>query len=236
MNQLRRDMINNPRIYQDVFGSIQGGLSQVAGISEKHNAVYGAGGFHRQMVQVCAHGTQVAGCATSLRILAGTGPGPGCGRPRSISLQTLDEMVGRVSGSGITPAGMQLIIHEDAGVNLHITHVRKIMRARGLPPKAPKKVHVNRTGKKAVQDWQYRYNRRVSCLERDGFTVLMQDEAFFIHDVIVGRKYGLRRASPWASRTPGATRRSPRTARSQKTAGSSSGRTRGSTRTRSSGT
>ena len=58
-------MINNPRIYQDVFGSIQGGLLQVAGISERHNAVYGAGDFHKQMVQACAHGTQVAGCAGS---------------------------------------------------------------------------------------------------------------------------------------------------------------------------
>ena len=76
-------MINNPRIYQDVFGSIQGGLSQIAGVSERHNTVYGAGDFHRQMVQACAHGTQVAGCAKSSRILAGTGPGSRCGRPRT---------------------------------------------------------------------------------------------------------------------------------------------------------
>ena len=76
-------MIHNPRIYQDVFGSIQGGLSQVAGVSERHNAVYGADDFYMQMVQACAHGTQVAGCAKSSRILAGTGPGPGCRRPRT---------------------------------------------------------------------------------------------------------------------------------------------------------
>ena len=69
-------MINNPRIYQDVFGSIQGGLSQIAGASERHNTVYGAGDFHRQMVQACAHGTQVTGCAKSSRILAGMVPAP----------------------------------------------------------------------------------------------------------------------------------------------------------------
>ena len=49
--------------------------------------------------------------------------------------------------------------------------------------------HTNRAGRKAVRNWQYRLNRFVPCLEGAGLTVLMQDEAFFMHDAITGRKY-----------------------------------------------
>ena len=84
---------------------------------------------------------------------------------------------------------MQENIRKDAGVKLHITYVRKIMHQYGLSPKVPRKVHVNRANKKAVQNWKYRFNKRVSRLEKEGFTTVMEDEAIFIHDVIVGRKY-----------------------------------------------
>ena len=40
-----------------------------------------------------------------------------------------------------------------------------------------------------MRDWQYRLGKRISRLESDGFAMVMQDEAFFIHDVITGRKY-----------------------------------------------
>ena len=63
------------------------------------------------------------------------------------------------------------------------------MHQHSLSPKTPRKVHVNRADKKAMHDWKYRFNRRVLRLERKGFTVLINDEAIFIHDVIVGRKY-----------------------------------------------
>ena len=63
------------------------------------------------------------------------------------------------------------------------------MHRHNLSPKAPRKIHVNRANKKAVQGWQYRLDKRISRLERDGFIMVMQDEAFFIHDVITGRKY-----------------------------------------------
>ena len=49
--------------------------------------------------------------------------------------------------------------------------------------------HTNRAGRKAVRNWQYRLNRFVPCLEGAELTVLIQDEAFFMHDVITGRKY-----------------------------------------------
>ena len=63
------------------------------------------------------------------------------------------------------------------------------MRRHGLTPKIPQKVHINRAGKEAVLGWQYRFDKRVSRLEGDGFTIVDEDEAFFIHDVISGRKY-----------------------------------------------
>ena len=59
----------------------------------------------------------------------------------------------------------------------------------GLSPKRPQRDHVNRAGRKTARNWQYRLNRLVPCLEGAELTVLMQDEAFFMHDVITGRKY-----------------------------------------------
>ena len=114
---------------------------------------------------------------------------PRSGRPRRILRDTLDGIMAKVAYCGIIPVDLQQRIRKETGVKLHITYVRKIMRQYNLPPKAPQKVHVNRAGKKAVQNWKYRFNKRVSRLEQEGFTILMQDEAFFVHDVIVGRKY-----------------------------------------------
>ena len=114
---------------------------------------------------------------------------PRSGRPRRIPSDTIDGIVAGVAGSGITPKGLQRIMHEEAGVKLHVTCVGKIMHARGLPPKAPERIHANRAGKRAVQDWQYRLGKRISCLKRGGFVLAAEDESFFIHDMIVGRKY-----------------------------------------------
>ena len=63
------------------------------------------------------------------------------------------------------------------------------MRQHGMTPKVPQKVHINRASKEAVRSWQYRFDRRVSRLEQDGFTIVDEDEVFFIHDVMSGRKY-----------------------------------------------
>ena len=114
---------------------------------------------------------------------------PRCGRPRKIPRDVIDGIIARASCGRITPSELQQKIRKDAGVKLHITHVRKIMHQHNLSPKAPRRVHVNRANKKAVQNWKYRFNKRVSRLEKEGFTPVMEDEAIFIHDVIVGHKY-----------------------------------------------
>ena len=88
---------------------------------------------------------------------------------------------------------LQKIIREKTGTRLYITNVRKAMRRHGLTPKVPQKVHINRAGKEAIRGWQYRFDKRVSRLEENGFTIVDEDEVFFIHDVASERKY-------WSSR------------------------------------
>ena len=105
--------------------------------------------------------------------------------PREIMARIIEQAV----QPQCTPRELQKIIREDAGTKLYITNVRKAMCRHGLTPKIPQKVHINRAGKEAVRGWQYRFNKRVSRLEGDGFTIVDEDEAFFIHDVISGRKY-----------------------------------------------
>ena len=63
------------------------------------------------------------------------------------------------------------------------------MRRHGLTPKIPQKIHINRADKEAVRGWQYHFDKRVSRLDGGGFAIVDEDEAFFIHDVISGRKY-----------------------------------------------
>ena len=63
------------------------------------------------------------------------------------------------------------------------------MRQHGLTPKIPQKIHINRADKETIRGWQYRFGKCVSRLDGDRFTIVDEDEAFFIHDVISGRKY-----------------------------------------------
>ena len=63
------------------------------------------------------------------------------------------------------------------------------MREAGLSPKEARLVHVNRAARRAVLSWQRRLKGRISRLRRRGFTVLVQDEAIFVHDAVAGTKY-----------------------------------------------
>ena len=114
---------------------------------------------------------------------------PRSGRPPKIPREIMARIIEQAVQPQCTPRELQKIIREDTGTRLYITNVRKAMRRHGLTPKIPQKVHINRAGKEAVRGWQYRFDKRVSRLEGDGFTIVDEDEAFFIHDVISGRKY-----------------------------------------------
>ena len=114
---------------------------------------------------------------------------PRCGRPRRILRGVMDAIVANVAGCRITPVDLQQYIRAQTGTRFHITHIRKIMRLYNLSPKVAQKIHVNRAGRKAVWNWRYYLKRRISCLEKEGFAVIMRDEAFFMHDTVSGRKY-----------------------------------------------
>ena len=114
---------------------------------------------------------------------------PRSDRPRRIPRETIEQIINKTVQSKCAPAGLQKCIHEETGTKLHITYIRKIMCMYNLSPKESQRVHINRTGKKAVQNWQYRFKKQVSRLEKDGFISVMGDEAFIIHDTVSGRKY-----------------------------------------------
>ena len=112
---------------------------------------------------------------------------PKSGRPASVPRTTMDRIIGKASQGRCTPKELQELVRTEANIRLHITSIRRIMRGYGLTPKIPQKVHINQANKRAVQNWQYRFGKRVSRLEEEGFTIV--DGAFFAHDAVSGRKY-----------------------------------------------
>ena len=146
---------------------------------------------------------------------------PRSGRPRRIPRETIEQIVNKTVQPKGTPAGLQKRIHEETGTKLHITYIRKIMRMHDLSPKESQRVHINRAGKKAVQNWQYRFKKQVPRLEKDGFIPVMGDEAFFMS----GRKYWSLRGKRIAVPNTGSHKKVRCTAPSPKTASNSFGHT-----------
>ena len=114
---------------------------------------------------------------------------PRTGQPPKIPHEIMARIIERPVQPKCTSKELQKTIREETGTRLHITNVRKIMHRYGLTPKVSQRVHINRASRDAVRSWQYRFGRRVSCLEEKGFTILDMDEAFFVYDVASGRKY-----------------------------------------------
>ena len=114
---------------------------------------------------------------------------PRPGRPPRVERGTMERIMRGASGSRTTAAALQQDIRQKAGASFHITYVRKLMHRYGLTPMAATAIHGNRAGSKAVNSWRHRAKRRISCLKTTGFTILAEDESFFIHDTKSGRKY-----------------------------------------------
>ncbi len=66
-NQLRRDVLNNPRIYQDILKTVSDGMAPCIKTSDKHNAIYVADNFIRCLTRAAVSNGQVAGCTMSVR-------------------------------------------------------------------------------------------------------------------------------------------------------------------------
>ncbi len=111
------------------------------------------------------------------------------GRPCTISKKRMDSIMSKVILTLFTPVMLQQSIFYSTGVKFHISHIRKIMHQYGMSAKSAQKYHINRASVSAVKSWQQRIKKRILCLEKNGFTIAMADEAFFIRDVKAGRKY-----------------------------------------------
>ena len=114
---------------------------------------------------------------------------PRSGRPPKIPLQEMNKIMKHVSQTPTTPATLHQQIFQKTKVKLHLTYVRELMRKYGLSSKRATPIHINAAGKEFVEKWQRNLNRRISCLEAQGFTFVVEDESFFIRDRTEGCRY-----------------------------------------------
>ena len=114
---------------------------------------------------------------------------PRSGRPCAIPKKQMDSIMSRVMLTLFTPVMLQQMIFDSTGIKFHITHVRKIMHQYGMSAKTAQKYHINHASVTAVRSWQQRMKERIPRLKKRGFTIAMLDEAFFVRDVLAGRKY-----------------------------------------------
>ncbi len=58
-----------------------------------------------------------------------------------------------------------------------------------MSAKTAQKYHINHASVSAVKSWQQRIKKRIPRLKEDGFIIAMADEAFFVRDTKIGKKY-----------------------------------------------
>ncbi len=114
---------------------------------------------------------------------------PRSGRPPRIDRATMDNMLSEAGQSKTTPAKLRQKIRREAGIIFHVTYVRKLMCRAGLSAKTATMVPANRADSGTVNSWRHRTKRRTARLKKAGFAVAAMDEAFFMHNDAVGRKY-----------------------------------------------
>ena len=114
---------------------------------------------------------------------------PRSGRPPKIPLQRMDKIMKQASQTPTTPATLHQQIFQKTKVKLHLTYVRELMRKYGLSSKRTTSIHINAASKELVKTWQKNLKRRISRLEMQGFTLVVEDESFFIRDRTEGCRY-----------------------------------------------
>ena len=65
---MRREVLNNPRMREDVAAGLNDVIGQLAGISPGPNAVYGASDLNRGMMRAAVLDASVGGCANAKRV------------------------------------------------------------------------------------------------------------------------------------------------------------------------
>ena len=73
-DRLRRDLRNNPRIFESVEKSLKDGIVSCARISDRYNATYGKDDFNSGMLQAAMLDASVGGCGAARR--KATDPSP----------------------------------------------------------------------------------------------------------------------------------------------------------------
>ena len=114
---------------------------------------------------------------------------PKSGRPRAVPTGTIRrEAACMYADSKLTPKRLRDRIIEIAGIRYTVSYVRKVLDSLGFSRKAPIPVHVNASSNKECEKWYEDVSCLISRLKRRGFTVIVQDESFFINDVAKGYK------------------------------------------------
>ena len=113
---------------------------------------------------------------------------PKSGRPPSAPRDRVNRIISKLADMYTTPERLREELYNRTGVRFSLGHVRRLMRKHGVSSKVPTLVHVNRESRRAVMMWQRRAGKRISRLKRAGYTVLVQDEAFFVWDTVKGKK------------------------------------------------
>lgn len=120
---------------------------------------------------------------------------PRSGRRPMVSTAKIIRIIHRQGGI-VTPKKIRNDIHKEFGVRYHITNIRRIMNKIELTPKTVQRVHAGRAGMEKIRKWQRNAKRRISRLQKRGFTVTVFDEAIFVNDPASGAKYWSPKGEP----------------------------------------
>ena len=68
-DQLRRDMLSNPAIFQYNVEGIKENMAPCIHTSDRYNAIFGLDDFNKTIIHACSQKGQISGCAESARII-----------------------------------------------------------------------------------------------------------------------------------------------------------------------
>ena len=80
-------------------------------------------------------------------------------------------------------------MNEKYGVLFHITYIRKLLRKLIMSAKTVKRVHIKRPPIEEIYRWQHNAKRQISRLQERGFVIGSYDEAIFIDEPALDKKY-----------------------------------------------
>ena len=114
---------------------------------------------------------------------------PKSGRPRAVPAYDIRQAAAELhQKTSLTPKRLREKIMGLTGVRYAVSYVRKMLCTLGFSKRIPDPVHVNASTNQQCTRWYEETMHLISRLKRRGFTVITQDESFFVNDVIRGYK------------------------------------------------